>query len=215
MTTPTTNFGWLKAQPTEKAKITGLNTAMDDMDADIKTVSDAKSAKIYSVGQYRVIRQLALAASGVVTLVKDVAPFSPVLEEVYSAMGNTGNWTVDPMGAIQLTQAGIYRLTLTASIYAYGATTTSGYVYSGLQTVTPTEVAKTGKMQRLNTQSNNNWCTSTNTMFLSTAVNVATSTNYYIGLAQHTTGGAIGVSFDPEDSYPYDIRFTLECLRSL
>lgn len=215
MTTPTTNFGWVKSDPGEKASIVALNSVMDDMDADIKTVSDAKSAKIYSMGQWQLDRRFALLASGSLNLLSDALPDSPIWEERWKQIDNTGNFTVDPYGAIRFTQAGIYRVGFNATIYAYGTATTSGYVYSGLYTSTPTVVPTTGRTQRLNTRGENPWCTITGNYFLSTAVNISTGVDYFWALAQHTSGGAVGVSWDPDDQYPFDVRFSIECIRSL
>ena len=64
MTTPTTNYGWLKPTATEFADIRVVNTLLDDMDADMKTVETALNSKIYRLGQYRIKRKITMNGSG-------------------------------------------------------------------------------------------------------------------------------------------------------
>src|SRR5688500_2602977 len=112
MTTPTTNFAWLKPDATEFADVDVLNTALDDMDVDIKAVSDANTGKIKPILKKRAVR--GWNASHSMTLWTGTH-LPDRWEDAWSVEGNVGGFTMDGAGEIKFTAAGVYRLGIDAT----------------------------------------------------------------------------------------------------
>lgn len=222
MTTPTTNYGWLKPTASEKANISVINTLMDDMDADIKSVSDTLQSKIYKMAQYRLKRTITLIGGGTVTYIRHTDV--PYWETEWDSGGNTGGWVfgAEGDGLLKFTSPGVYRINYQFTILSYQASTSSGYCSIGLyDDATTNQVTRAKTYVRMNTCDNvNNFQRST----LQASVYIwagsgtdqcALNTYYKFGVQQHTTAGTIQLIFDPADLDPFRSQLTIECVRKL
>jgi hypothetical protein len=220
MTTPTTNYGWLKPQATEKANITVVNTMMDDVDADMKSVETTNSTKIYPMGQYRIKRKTTLNGDGNVDLLTSTLP--DLWEEEWFAEGNAGAWTFEETGNLRFTSAGIYRITYNATFSTYHSGTTSGTLSLGLYTnPAGAHVVRTKTYFRSNTTDNVTIfprTTATGSFYIwagSGSDQCALNTDYALGAQHTTTAGVVNMIFSPNDLGVFRTQFTLECVRKL
>lgn len=219
MTTPTTNYGWLKPDPSEAADIRVINTLLDDMDADIKAVQDSLSSNIYPLGQYRLMKKEGLAGGGTVSLITSTEP--DLWSEDWYVPGNTGAWTFPSTGKFQFTAAGIYRVHYSFTIPTITQAVTSGYSSIGIYDLSSNQVKRAKVYTRSNTTDNVTNFTRT-TLLGSVYVWAASgsdqcllNTEYAIGIQQHTTSGTIQMNFTPNDILPFTAQVTLECVRGL
>lgn len=221
MTVPTTNYGWIKPSSTESADVRVLNTLMDDMDADMKSVSDTLQSKVYSAGQYSLSRKVALAGDS------SMAPLTSLSAALWNTdwavTGNAGSWTFTDFGVLTFTSPGIYKMTLvmtTASVV--GGTITDGLVGVGLTTNSGgVQVPRCKVVARANTCDNVNFfpqTTNIGSFYIwvgSGSDQCAVGTNYCLRTSRTTTAGNISVQFTPLDIYPFKSSFGLECVRKL
>lgn len=220
MTTPTTNYGWLKPNPTEPADIRVINTLLDDMDTDIKAVETALGSNIYTMAQYRIKRQFTYdgaSSGGAVT-----SSLDDLWEEEWRVDGNTGNWVFPGSGKLQFTEAGIYRLSYQWTIPTLAQAVTSGTVSVGLKVLSSgDQVPRTKSYIRSNTTDNV-------TQFPRTTVQgnfyvwagpgsdqCLLNTEYYFVVQTISTAGDVDMIISPNDLLPFRSQFTIECVRPL
>lgn len=220
MTTPTTNYGWLKPQATEKANISVINTMMDDIDADMKTVETTNSTKIYPMGQYRIKRKITLTGAADVNLLTSTLP--DLWEEEWFAEGNAGGWTFEETGNLRFTAAGIYRFVYLFTIPTDTSSTTSGTVSLGLYTNPAVGYVNRSKTYiRANTTDNVTIfprTTLSGTFYIwagSGSDQCALNTDYAFGAQQATTVGTVNHIFSPNDLGVFRSQLTIECVRTL
>lgn len=217
MTTPTTNYGWLKPDPAEAADIRVINTLLDDMDADIKAVQDALQSKIYTIGQYRIKRKISVTGSGALYYLNSLTP--DLWEEEWLATGNTGSWTFPETGVLTFTSAGIYKINYSFTSATFQSSTTSGYLSMGLYLNTGGSlVARTEVFIASNTCDNVTIfprTTVVGSVYVSTSSNISVGTEYKFGLKHTTSSGSINMLFNPIDIDPFRSQVTIECVRPL
>lgn len=219
MTTPTTNYGWIKPDPTEPADIRVINTLMDAMDTSIKSVRDTLGSKVYRTAQYRIIRKITISGGAVVSKLTSTVTTNALWEREWYDAGNIGGWDFQPWGDLSFSSYGIYKISYQLSITGYTSGTTSGTVSVGLYKKSDDSLARRTKTyHRMNTMDGFARNTIQGSFYLDvspTTDQVLVSTDYYIGVQQHTTAGTINIIFNPTDLEPFRSQFTLECVRDL
>lgn len=220
MTTPTTNFGWLKPNPTEPADIRVINTLLDAMDADIKAVENSLTSKIYRLGQYRLKRKISMGGSG--TAFNLTSSLNDLWEEEWLSAGNTGNWTFPGSGKLQFTAPGIYKINYLFTVATYQSSTTSGTVSIGLYTTSGgAQVRRAKTYHRSNTCDNvNNFPRTTcqGSVYVwagSGSDQCLLNTEYNFAVQHTTTAGSINMLFTPSDLVPFKSMLSIECVRKL
>lgn len=220
MTTPTTNFGWLKPTAVEKANITVVNTLMDDADTDMKTVETTNATKIYPMGEYRIMREISVTGGGDIYRLVDIN--NPMWENTWYASGNVGGWTFPGSGYLTFTTPGIYRVIYNFTLSTYGSSTTSGYASIGIYKRSDNSYVPRSKTYiRSNTTdyiNNFQRTTLTGTFYIWSGTGTdqcLLNTDYYFGLQQHTTAGTIQMIFNPGDLGVFRSQLTIECVRTL
>lgn len=220
MTTPTTNYGWLKPNPTEPADIRVINTLLDDMDADIKAVENSLTSKIYRLGQYRLKRKINMGGSGSVSMV--TSSLNDLWEEEWLSAGNTGSWDMQGTGKLSFSSPGIYKINYAFTASTYQLSTTSGTFSIGLYKSSDSSQVRRAKIyHRSNTCDNvTNFprTTATGSVYVwagSGSDQCALSTDYQFGVQHTTTAGSINMLFTPNDLVPFRSQLTIECVRKL
>jgi hypothetical protein len=220
MTTPTTNYGWLKPNPTEPADIRVINTLMDDMDADIKAVSDTLTSKTYRMAQYRIKRKVTMTGDGTVWMA--TSSLNDLWEEEWVSAGNTGSWDMQGTGKLSFSSPGIYKICYLFTASTYVSSTTSGTLSIGLY-----KSSDSSQVRRAKVYHRSNTCDNVNIFPRTTmhgAVYIwagagsdqcALSTDYQFGLQNRTTAGSIAMLFTPNDLLPFRSQLTIECVRKL
>lgn len=220
MTTPTTNYGWLKPDPTEPANITVIDTLLDDMDADIKAVETALGSKIYTMAQYRIKRKFtydgAAAGAGVTSSLNDL------WEEEWRVDGNTGNWVFPGSGKLQFTEAGIYKFGYQWTIPTLSQSVTSGTVSVGLHVVSSSNIVpRTKTYIRSNTTTNvtefpRTTCQGNYYIWAGPGSDQCLlNTEYYFSVQTTSTSGDVDMIITPNDLLPFRSQLTIECVRPL
>lgn len=220
MTTPTTNYGWLKPNPTEPADIRVINTLLDDMDADIKAVENSLTSKIYRLGQYRIKRKISMTGDGSVYML--TSSLNDLWEEEWVSAGNTGSWDMQGTGKLSFSSPGIYRINYAFTASTYGTSTSSGTLSIGLYKSSDASLVRRAKVYH-----RSNTCDNVTNFFRTTAIGsvyvwagsgsdqCALSTDYQFGVQHTTTAGSVNMEFTPNDLVPFRSQLTIECVRKL
>ena len=218
MTTPTTNYGWLKPDADEAADINVLNTLFDAMDTDIKAVRDSLDSRIYSLGQYSVKRTFTYGGgTSPNTLVSSVAD---LWQEDWFSTGNVGAWSFAGTGLLQFTEAGIYKVCYQFTLPSYGSGTTNGTVSLGMH-----DYGSGDLLPRTKTYHRSNTCDNV-TNFQRTTCQGAfyvwaglgsdqcqLDTEYNFSFQNYSTAGVINMISSPTDLLPFRPQLTIECVR--
>lgn len=226
MTTPTTNFGWAKPDPTEYATVGSYNTPLESMDASIKTKSNTVVPIIKAMGKWGIIKSVYTVIGGSATpkLLNDTsaAPIEPFWKELWLAEGsNAGSFTFTTSGFLTFGAAGIYRLS-----YNIGQQVNSS-IYEGWQTCGLYRYSDNLLVPRTlqSEQMLSNTSTYYQTLSKSTYIRVTTggdavvsdgtdATKYCLGIRQAASSNTSNItrrtSLDP-----YFSSFTLEYVRAL
>lgn len=223
MTTPTTNYGWLKPNPTEPADIRVINTLLDAMDTSIKSVENTLQSNIYKAAQYRVKRKFTYSDDGFTAYPVSAPDTQDLWEEFWvTDKYNAGEWTFPASGLLRFTAAGIYKITFNYTIPTYGSTTTSGTVSIGLH-----NTGTTNQVRRTKTYIRSNTCDNVTNFQRTTCQGAfyvwagagsdqcALNTDYDFRVQTMSSAGAVNMIVSVTDLLPFRPQLTIECVRKL
>lgn len=139
MTTPTTNFGWLKPDPEEPVSLSVYNQWLDDFDADMKSKETERAVEIPFMAEYRLVTgsgylagqdQFASSTSAHNISSRPLV-WEKVWEPFYYNSGGFDNTTLtfgvpSNSSRLEFTATGIYRFTYYFSFF--NTTGVSGYL---------------------------------------------------------------------------------------